>query len=133
MRSPVMLCLLALVAVGCRAGADSPRGVAERFLDAHYVLMDLEGAKRYCTGLALAKVDEELQLVGTQVIDESTRRPHVSYELSEERVEAEGRSTLVYNGSVRVSGGDTFAMRWLINTRRDGDGTWQVSNFKEFQ
>ncbi len=133
MRPSLMLCLVALAAVGCRAGADSPRGVAERFLDEHYVLMDLEGAKRYCTGLALAKVDEELQLVGTQVIDESTRRPHVSYELSEERVEAEDRTTFVYTGSVRVSGGDTFAMRWLINTRRAADGTWQVSNFKEFQ
>jgi len=134
MRGLLTLCVAALIASGgCRAGGDTARGVAERFLDHHYVLIDLAGAKRYCTGLALHKVEEEQGLVGDQVIDESTQRPHVSYELGEERPEGEDRSTFLYNGTVRVAGGDSFALRWLIQTRREADGTWRVSNFKEFQ
>jgi len=131
--SAAALALVALLgAAACRPGADTARGVAERFLDEHYVVMNLEAAKRYCTGLALHKVEEELALIGDQVVDESTQRPRVSYDLAEERPEGEDRNTLIYNGSVRLEGGDTFTLRWLVTTRREADG-WRVSNFKEMQ
>lgn len=131
MRTALLLALL-LAAGGCRGDADSARGVAERFLDQRYVLMNLKGAHQYTTGLARDKVEEELRLIGDQVVDESTQRPKVSYELSEERPEGDDRATLVYRADVRMAGGDSFPMRWLLNMKRE-DGAWRVSNFKEFQ
>ncbi len=119
-----------LLAGGCKAGSDTAQGVAERFLDQHYVRMNLPGAVEYCTGLAKHKVEEEIRLVGEQEVDASTRQPGVSYTLAEEVPEGEGRVSFVYDGTIRLGGGDRFTMRWLVNTRREGD-EWKVSNFKE--
>ena len=122
-----------MVSAACHGGTASPRGAAESFLDQHYVHIDLEAAKRYCVGVALEKVEEEQRLVGDQQIDASTRKPHVSYSLAEQRDEAEGSVALVYNATVRFDDGGTTALRWLITTRREPDGAWKVSNYQEFQ
>ena len=75
----LLLCLSVLVLVvalsACQPDPNSPRGVAERFLDAHYVRMDLQAAKAYCTGLALKRVEDEIRLTEGQVIDANTRLP----------------------------------------------------------
>jgi hypothetical protein len=81
----------------------------------------------------LQKVEDELRLVEGHVIDEATRQPKVSYSLREARAEGDDRATFVYDGTVKLGGDDSFEMRWLINTRRDANGVWSVSNFKEFQ
>ena len=126
--------LAALFVLGaCHGGTSSARGAAESFLDEHYVHIDLEAAKRYCAGVALSKVEDEQRLVGDQQIDASTRRPHVSYSLAEQRDEADDRAELVYNATIRFDDGDTTALRWLITARREADGQWKVSNYQEFQ
>ena len=127
----VAVALAALSA--CRSAGGSPRGAAEHFLDEHYVRIDLKAAKAYASGVALQKVEEEQRLVGDQQIDASTRRPTVSYTLAEERTEGEDRATLIYDGKVRFDDGDTVELRWVLNTRREADGGWKVSNYQEFQ
>ena len=122
-----------VVSAGCHGGTNSARGAAESFLDQHYVHIDLEAAKQYCVGVALEKVQEEQRLVGDQQIDASTRKPHVSYSLAEQREEAEDAVQLVYNATVRFDDGGTTALRWLTTTRREPDGAWKVSNYQEFQ
>jgi hypothetical protein len=124
--------LLITYLAGCRAGGDTARGTAERFLDEHYVRIDLGAAKAYTVGVARQKVEEEQHLVGDQQIDASTRRPSVSYEMLEERTESADRISFVYQGKVRFDDGDTTKLRWLISTRREPDGTWKVSNWQEF-
>lgn len=119
--------------VGCRPGADTAQGTAQRFLDAHYVQMNLAAANEYCVGVASAKVEEMRHLVGDQMIDDSTRKPHVSYDLQETRQEGEGRVSFVFEGKIRVEGADDFTRHWLVNTRKEPDGTWRVSNFQEFE
>jgi hypothetical protein len=123
---------LVLVA-GCQASADTPEGTAERFLDAHYVRMSLADAKEYCVGVARSKVEEMQHLVGDQMIDDSTRKPHVSYELQETRDEGEDRVSFLFEGKIRVEGADEFTRHWLVNTRKEPDGAWRVSNFQEFE
>lgn len=122
------------VAVGgtaaCRPAADTPHGVAERFLDEHYVRMDLAAALDHCVGLARHKVEEELRLIGNEEIDATTMKPTVTYGLEEERMEGDERAHLLYRGKVKLSGGHSFAMRWMISVKRDGE-SWKVSNFKE--
>ena len=129
--------LVALLAIGALAGChdagDSPRAAAERFLDEHYVNIDLEAAKQYSVGVARFKVEEEQRLVGDQQIDASTRRPHVSYKLAEQREETGEGVALVYDATVRFDDGETTALHWLVTTRRDPDGTWKVSNYQEYE
>ena len=133
-RIRLVAALAALLLMGaCHGGTGSARGAAEGFLDEHYVHIDLEAAKRYCVGVALSKVEDEQRLVGDQQIDASTRRPHVSYALAEQRAEGDDRAELVYNATIRFDDGDTTSLRWLITARREADGQWKVSNYQEFQ
>src|SRR2546422_9047458 len=78
------LALSALLLAGCRAAANTPRGTAERFLDAHYVRIDLPAALEFTADLARHKVENEMRLVQGQTIDETTRKPSVHYRLLEE-------------------------------------------------
>ena len=122
-----------LCSAACRGGTGSPRGAAESFLDEHYVRINLEAAKQFCVGVARFKVEEEQRLVGDQTIDASTRRPHVSYALAEQRDEAEDRVAFLYDATVRFDDGGTTALRWLVTARREPDGAWKVSNYQEYQ
>ena len=134
MTRPALVALLAIGALAaCHGAADSPRAAAERFLDEHYVNIDLEAAKQYSVGVARFKVEEEQRLVGDQQIDASTRRPHVSYKLAEQREETGEGVALVYDATVRFDDGETTALHWLVTTRRDPDGTWKVSNYQEYE
>jgi hypothetical protein len=127
----VALVALVLLA-GCRPAADTAQGTAQRFLDAHYVQMNLAAAKEYCVGVAQSKVEEMQHLVGDQMIDDSTRKPHVSYDLQETRDEGEDRVSFLFEGKIRVEGADDFTRHWLVNTRKGPSG-WRVSNFQEFE
>lgn len=132
---PIVIACLTLCStllIACSPDSDSARGVAERFLDEHYVRMDLAAAIEHCTGLARHKVEDEMRLVGDQEIDATTQRPNVTYELQEERPDGDERTTFLYRGKVKLSGGDSFAMRWLVSVRRER-GAWKVSNFKEME
>jgi len=116
----------------CRAGSDTPQGVAEGFLDEHYVRINLEAAKAYCVGPALDKVNEEARLVAGQVIDSSTREPHVTYRFVERHDDGPERATFVYEASIEVDDAEPFTRRWLVSTRKEADGQWKVSNFSEY-
>ncbi|MBI1818400.1 MAG: hypothetical protein HYR72_25745 [Deltaproteobacteria bacterium] len=126
----VMVMITALA--GCRAGADTPQGTAERFVDAHYVNIDLAAARPFCVGPALAKVEEEQRLTSGQVIDETTRKPHVHYSLLEKKEEGADRVSFMFEGSIRVDDAGTFTRKWLVTTRKEADG-WRVANFDEFE
>jgi len=127
-RGPLFACVLLLL--GCRPGADTSQGVAERFVDQHYVQIDLEAAKSFCTGLALQKLEEEQRLTQGQAIDASTRKPTVHYRLLEKTADAD-HASFVYEGTIRVEDAGQFVRKWIISTRRDGT-VWKVSNFEEF-
>jgi hypothetical protein len=121
---------LVLLGGGCHPDPASPRGAAERFLDAHYVAIDLVAALPLTTGLARAKVERERALVGDQAIDDATRKPQVWYRLLEERpLDGEGVQFL-YRGTLSPEGAERFDRRWLITVRRETDG-WTVANFEE--
>ena len=127
----VLLLQLVALAIGCTGpSADSAQYVAERFLDEHYVRIDQKRSLKYCSGLAKHKVEEEIRLIGDHEIDDSTMKPTVSYSLLEGIPQGDDRATFLYRGKVRIAGGDSFVMRWMINTRRQA-GQWKVSNYKE--
>ena len=123
----VVVCLL----FACRPDAQTARGTAERFLDAHYVEINLRASKIYCTGLALHKVEEEIRLTQGQAIDETTRKPSVGYRLLEEKSRNQERTSFLYEGTIRVPGAGKFKKKWLLTLRRGEEG-WKVSNYSEF-
>ncbi|HVM95618.1 MAG TPA: hypothetical protein VMT89_04485, partial [Candidatus Acidoferrales bacterium] len=90
--------LVVTLVFGCRPDPNSPRGVAEQFVDAHYVRIDLPAAKGVVAGLALHKLEEEQRLTAGNAIDESTRLPTVRYRLLEEKSETDTAS-FVYEGT----------------------------------
>lgn len=123
--------VLIAVLVACRADERSAVGVSERFVDAHYVSIDLKAAVPFCTGIALQKLQEEQRLTQGQRIDETTRKPTVRYRLIEKREEDGDHATFIFEGTIQVEDAGRFTRKWLISTRRTGE-VWKVSNFEEF-
>jgi hypothetical protein len=115
----------------CRADPSSARGTAERFLDAHYVEIDLPSALPFTSGLARQKVEHEMTLVKGVEIDDTTRKPIVRYALLEEHPDDEGGTKFLYRGKILVDGADGFERRWLVTVRPEADG-FRVTNYQEF-
>jgi len=126
-----ILSALSLLESGCRRDLTTAQGVVEEFLDQHYVYIDLPKAKQYCTGLALQKVDEEIQLTRGQAIDSSTRKPKVSYRLVEAKESGTG-AAFIYEGTIEVEDAQSFTRRWLVRARKD-ENRWRISNFSEYE
>ncbi len=123
-----VLTVLLLVAA-CGHDLNTAQGVAEEFVDHHYVKIDLQKAKQYTVSIAQAKIDEEIRLTSGQTIDASTQKPRVNYTLLEKN-EGEQRSTYLYEGRIQSDDGTSFTRKGSIATRKEAGG-WRVSNFTE--
>lgn len=123
--------LLLLLCTACRSDLNSARGIAERFLDAHYIQIDLQAAKPYCTGLALSRLEDEIRLTQGQAIDEETRKPQVHYSLKEEKPRGDKRVSLLYEATISVDGAGQFNKKILLTMRLQEQG-WRVANYSEF-
>jgi len=117
------------VAAACGNDLNTPQGIAQEFVDHHYVKIDLLKAKQYTVSVAQAKIDEEIRLTGGQAIDASTQKPRVNYTLLDKK-EGDQRSTYLFEGKIQSDDGTSFTRKWSIATRKEGNG-WRVSNFTE--
>src|SRR5262249_55065440 len=125
----LVLALAALALCGCHPDASTARGTAERFLDAHYVAIDLSEAANWTSGLARQKVQNEIELTQGQEIDDTTRKPIVHYTLLEERAAGDDAMNYLYHGSIAIEGTDGFERKWLVTVRREAPG-WRVTNYQ---
>ena len=126
--SPILLLVTLLGA--CGTDMHTAQGVAEEFVDQHYVHIDLQKAKEYAVGLAQEKLNDEIRLTAGQAIDASTRKPKVNYRLVEKK-EGDGRVSFLYEGTIQAEDAAEFTRRWLIVARKEGN-QWRVSNFTEY-
>ena len=124
-----VILLPSLLLIACGRDLNTAQGVAEEFVDQHYVHFDLQKAKNYAVSVALAKINEEIRLTTGQQIDASTQKPRVNYTLLEKK-ESEKRSTYLYEGRIQSDDGTSFTRKWLITARVEGN-QWRVSNFTE--
>jgi hypothetical protein len=122
---------VALALGGCAPDDGTARGVAERFIDAHYVRIDLAASREYTSGLAREKVDDEIRLTQGQVIDEGTHVPRVSYELTEERLRGSDTVSFAYAATLSVDGGEPIDRTFQLTLRNGADG-WRVTNYSEY-
>ena len=123
--------VVAAASAGCRADPSTARGTAERFLDAHYVEIDLPTALPYTSGVARHKVESEMELVKGVPIDDTTFKPVVRYSLAEEHPDGEGGTKFLYKARILVDGGEGFDRRWLVTVRHESEG-FRVTNYQEF-
>jgi hypothetical protein len=114
---------------GCGRDLGTAQGVADEFVDQHYVNFDLQKAKAYAVSVALEKVNEEIRLTAGQKIDAATNKPKINYRLLEKK-EGERRASFLYEGTIQADDGSSFTRKWLIAARKDAD-QWRVSNFTE--
>ena len=114
---------------GCGRDLGTAQGVADEFVDQHYVHFDLQKAKAYAVSVALEKVNEEIRLTAGQKIDAATNKPKINYRLLEKK-EGERRASFLYEGTIQSDDGSSFTRKWLIAARKDAD-QWRVSNFTE--
>ncbi|HEY2918423.1 MAG TPA: hypothetical protein VGK77_05435 [Candidatus Binatia bacterium] len=121
--------LLALLAGACGRDLGTAQGIAEEFVDYHYVAIDLQKAKTLAVSVALSKINEEIRLTTGQKIDASTQKPRVHYALLEKK-ETEQRASFLYEGTIQSDDGTSFSRKWLITARKEGN-QWRVSNFTE--
>ena len=119
----------ALFLSACGRDLGTAQGVAEEFVDQHYVKIDLPQAKAYAVSVALEKINEEIRLTAGQQIDASTRKPKVNYQLLEKK-ESDGRASFLYEGTIQSDDGTSFTRKWLVAARKEG-AQWRVSNFTE--
>ena len=121
--------LAMLLTAACGKDLNTPQGIAEEFVDSHYVQIDLQKAKQYTVSVAQAKIDEEIRLTAGQSIDASTQKPRVNYTLLDKK-EGDQRSTYLFEGKIQSNDGTSFTRKWSIATRKEANG-WRVSNFTE--
>ena len=127
-RALALLVSTALTVSAC-APADPRRAVAEDFIDRLFVVIDQPAARALTTGLAVAKIDEEIRLKDGQAIDEATRQPRVHYRfLQSAGGEREETTSLVYELRVEPEDADAFTRRLILTIRREGDA-WRVANY----
>lgn len=118
-----------LLISACGPDVSTARGVAEEFVDQHYVGIDLQKAKELSVSIALDKINEEIRLTAGQAIDASTQKPRVHYTLLEKK-EGDQRASFLFEGSIQSSDNTSFTRKWLVTTRKEGN-RWKVSNFTE--
>jgi hypothetical protein len=129
--SPARLLLLIaiFVAAGCKP-ANTPRSVVDRFIEAHYIAINLKYAERWCTGLALEKLHQEEVLTAGQAIDDETRKPTIHYRLEQQR-NGPDRVMYLFLATIDVPDGGSFDKKWMITVRKEGP-IWKVSNYSEY-
>jgi hypothetical protein len=123
------LLFLCLFTSACNRDLSTAQGVADEFVDQHYVAIDLLKAKALTVSIAQSKVNEEIRLTAGQTIDASTQKPRVNYRLLEKKEGAE-RASYLYEGTIQSNDGTSFIRKWLVTARREGN-QWRVSNFTE--
>jgi hypothetical protein len=129
-KSAKLLLLVAIVLVaGCKP-ANTPRAVVDRFIEAHYIAINLKSSERWCTGLALEKLRQEETLTAGQAIDDETRKPTVHYKLEQQR-DGQDRVMYLFLATIDVPDGGSFDKKWMITARKEGP-IWKVSNFNEY-
>ena len=110
--------------------ANTPEGIARRFVDDYYVRVDLGAAKGLATGLASKKIEEALVLTRGQPVGTATQGRDVTYSLVGQQEEGDHHWFFMYEVRIRLKGDGGFTRRTVVSVGRVG-AAWRVTNFNE--
>jgi hypothetical protein len=108
---------------------DGPSAVADAFMGAYYVAIDLQAAQDLTAGLAREKLDRELELTSEAKIDGDTRKPRINF-MMEEASEDGDRAQFVFLLDIRPPGADPFERTSMLMLKLM-EGSWKVTNFSD--
>jgi hypothetical protein len=108
---------------------DGPGAVADAFMGAYYVAIDLQAAQDLTAGLAWEKLAQELELTSEAEIDGDTRKPRINFML-EEASEDGDRAQFVFLLDIRPPGADPFERTSMLMLKREEE-SWKVTNFSD--
>ncbi|MFT4571485.1 MAG: hypothetical protein ACI8TX_002722 [Hyphomicrobiaceae bacterium] len=130
------LLLFVLILPACRASSPA-QASAERFLDAHYVRMNLALSHELAEGVARLKIAKEIELVSELTDQERPTMPRVHYSLQSDSLHSEhdGEGAVIFQYRLRIeSAGSSSALEKLVLlTVREpvaGEG-FVVTNFSD--
>jgi hypothetical protein len=126
-KAAAVVMALTLFLGACGPDPATPRGVAQRFLDAYFGL-DLNTALEASASRAHELIEEERRLTAGQPIDAATRVPTIGYRLLREEPGTDATVHLVYVVRITVPGAETNEQRWLLTIARS-ESEWKVVNF----
>jgi hypothetical protein len=117
-----------LLAAGGGCAPRTPEAVADKFVDLYFVEIDQTRALAYATGLAHAKLEEELSLVAKirQTVDPEQSKPSIFYSRKDASVDGD-HARATYDLTIRQDRDETRRSA-LISLERVGD-QWKVANF----
>ena len=112
-----------------------PRRAAppKRFLDAHYVHIDLPSALPFTSGAGPPEggVGDRAGEGRRRSTTPRASRPCTT-RCSRSVPTATEAVSYVYRGRIAVDGADSFERRWLVTVRQEAEG-WRVTNYQEFE
>ena len=121
-----------LLLAGCEP-TDPAESAARLFVDRYYVELDLKAARPYATGLALAKLTREEELLAGIDAPVSAGKPSVHYRLVEQSPEVTA-SQRSYLFELTISFSDAQVIRMaLVTLQAEAGGAWKVANFEELR
>ncbi len=107
----------------------APVGVAEAFLDAYYVSIDLEKARQLTGGLAGTEIGRQIKSI--RKITRFNKNPSkVRYRLLGERSLGERKKAFSFNLTIEPRGGHPFQRVVFLHLRRE-NRNWLVHAFRE--
>ncbi len=125
----VAVALALILFLGGERNAGAPVGVAEAFLDAYYVSIDLEKARRLTGGLARTEIDRQSKAIGK--MNRYAKNPsRVSYRFLNERSLDDRKIAFSFELSVEPQDGRPFRRVVFLHLRRE-DRNWLVHAFRE--
>jgi hypothetical protein len=123
--SHVLLCVALLA---CSQPERSPHATAKAFVDRFFVESNQRAALPLTEGVARAKLEEELRLLGDQPASTSAERPRVYYRQISEQTQDDGMA-FYFRLTVVVIGEQPIEPELIVRVRPNGD-QWRVSNYE---
>jgi len=120
--------LLGTSLAACTPPTSAPRTTAQAFVDRFFVEADQRAALPLTEGVARAKLEEGLRLLGDQPAGTADERPRVYYRQISEQTQDDGM-TFYFRLTVVVVGDQPIEPELIVRVRPSGD-QWRVSNFE---
>ena len=102
--------------------------MANQFIEAYYVQINLKSAEVLTSGLAKEKLDKQMQLVQGAGAEPLSEKPRVTFALIKKDSDSADSATYVYEVRTHV---EDVGKRMVFVKLRQESGAWKVTQFTE--
>jgi hypothetical protein len=120
--------ILSIGLLACTQPTGSPQTTAQAFLERFFVEANQRAALPLTEGVARAKLEEEIRLLGDQAASTTDERPRVYYRQLSQQTQDDGMA-FHFRLTVVVVGDPPIEPELIVRVRPSGD-QWRVSNYE---